>query len=58
MQCPAAFIPSDIWRWLDDVKLAEGGMWPVAGGSHDQTQWMRSLVLFVRDERRLNGLDQ
>lgn len=52
-RCPKAFVGMEIWEVMRLIRLARTQkLWPVDGGSLDQTPWFMEAVDMVESDER------
>lgn len=49
-ECPQKMLDSETLATLDAVEMARAGLWPVGGGSLDQTEWFAEAFRYVGRE--------
>lgn len=50
--CPHEIIERKTWTTLHLIDLATDGLWPMAGGSLDQTEWFMKAFSYMAREMK------
>jgi len=53
--CPRKLIDGEMWSMIGDFSISNDGLWPVAGGTLDQTQsFLNARAIWQTEVSRLN----